>query len=145
MNVNKVFLMGRLTRDPEQRFLPSGQSVVNFGLAVNRTYRVEGERREETTFVDVEAWGPRGEVIHRYLKRGAPIFVEGRLRLDQWEGPNGEKRSRLKVVLENFQFVGGRQEDRRAPSAAGEELAPEDFGIEPDAQQEAGGEAETPF
>ncbi len=125
-NLNRVFLMGRLTRDPEQRFITSGQAVVNIGLAVNRTYTTNGEKREETAFIDIEAWGPQGDLIHRYLKKGNPIFVEGRLKFDQWETKEGEKRSKLRVVLERFQFIGGTQ---RANQTEGESLDPADFGI----------------
>lgn len=126
-NLNRVFLMGRLTRDPEQRFISSGQAVVSLGLAINRNYTTaNGEKREETTFVDVEAWGQQGDLIHRYLKKGNPIFVEGRLKFDQWETKEGEKRSKLRVVLDRFQFIGGPQ---RATQSSGESLDPADFGI----------------
>jgi len=146
-NLNKVMLMGRLTRDPEQRFIPSGQAVVGLGLAVNRQFTTNGEKREETTFVDIEAWGQQGELIHRYLKKGSPIFIEGRLRLDSWETKEGEKRSKLKIVLERFQFLGS------ASGGGGrgerdESLDPADFGI--DSQEEnagaaGGAESDVPF
>ena len=116
-NLNKVLLMGNLTRDPELRTLPSGMAVCNFGMAINRNFTDrEGNRREETTFVDVESFGKQAETISRYMNKGRGIFVEGRLKLDQWE-KDGEKRSKMRVVLENFQFVGGRSEDdgRAAP------------------------------
>jgi len=88
---------------------PKGTSVCSFGLAVNRVYRVdEGETREETTFVDVEAWGRQAEVISKYVSKGGPLFVEGRLKLDSWENKEGEKRNKLKVVLENMQLLGSR-------------------------------------
>ncbi len=105
-NLNKVLLIGRLTRDPESRSLPSGNSVVSFGLATNRTYtkRDSGEKVEETTFVDVEAWGRTGETIARYMKKGRQIFVEGRLKFDQWER-DGQRRSKLSVVCDTFQFI----------------------------------------
>ena len=134
-NLNKVFLMGRLTRDPEQRFISSGQSVVNIGVAINRQYTTNGEKREETTFVDVEAWGPRGEVIAKYLTKGNPIFIEGRLKFDTWE-KDGEKRSKLRVVLDNFQFIGGGGGQRE--QGEGESLDPSAFGI-PDGGGAAGG------
>src|SRR5262245_41425234 len=107
-NLNKVMLSGRLTRDPETRHTPSGQSVTNFGIAVNRTYRKKDsdEKVEETTFVDVEAWGQAGETFARYMKKGRQAYVEGRLKLDSWE-KNGEKRSKLTVVMEEFQFLDG--------------------------------------
>ncbi len=105
-NLNKVMLIGRLTRDPESRALPSGSAVVTFGLATNRVYnnRQSGEKVEETTFVDIEAWGRTGETIARYMKKGRQIFLEGRLKFDSWER-DGQRRSKLSVVAENFQFI----------------------------------------
>ncbi len=108
-NYNKVLLMGNLTRDPELRYTPSNQPVANFGIAINRRYTTaEGERREEVTFVDCEAWGKTAETIKNYLAKGRPIFVEGRLKLDTWQDQQGEKKSKLKVVVESFQFVDSR-------------------------------------
>lgn len=107
-NFNKVMLMGNLTRDPEMRYTPKGQAVVKFGLAINRRYTTDGgEAREETTFVDLEAWGKQAEVIAQYCKKGKGLFVEGRLKYDQWDDKNtGQKRSALRVVVDNFQFLG---------------------------------------
>ncbi len=97
--------MGNLTRDPEMRVTPSGLSICKIGIAVNRVYNSkEGERKEEVTYIDVDAFGNQAEVISKYLVKGRPIFIEGRLKLDQWES-NGEKRSKLSVVLESFQFM----------------------------------------
>ncbi|MCC6426016.1 MAG: single-stranded DNA-binding protein [Phycisphaerales bacterium] len=102
---NKVILLGNLTRDPELRHTSGNQAVANIGIAVNRRWRTpEGEQREETTFVDCEAWGRTAEVICQYLTKGRPVFIEGRLKLDQWE-KEGQKFSKLRVVIENFQFV----------------------------------------
>ena len=110
-NFNKVYLMGNLTRDPEMRTTPTGTSVCQFGMAVNRIYNnSNGERQEETTFVDIEAWGRQAETISKYVNKGNPLFVEGRLKLDTWENNEGEKRSRMKVVLENLQFISQRGE-----------------------------------
>lgn len=111
-NFNKVYLIGNLTRDPELRVTPKGTAICQFGLAVNRQYKDEsGATRDETTFVDIEAWGRQGETISKYCTKGRPLFVEGRLKFDQWEDKtSGQKRSRLKVVLEGFQFLGGRGE-----------------------------------
>jgi single-strand DNA-binding protein len=111
-SLNKVMLMGNLTRDPELRVTPKGTPICQFGLAINRTFKLEsGETREEVTFVDVEAWGKQGETIAKYLTKGKPMFVEGRLKLDQWEDKgSGEKRSKLKIVLEQFQFIGGKDD-----------------------------------
>jgi len=109
---NKVLLMGNLTRDPELRHLPSNMAVVALGLACNRRYRTkDGEDREETTFVDCEAFGRTAEVINQYLRKGKPIFIEGRLKLDQWQDREGNNRSKLKVVVENFQFIDSRGGD----------------------------------
>lgn len=111
-NFNKVYLIGNLTRDPELRVTPKGTAICQFGLAVNRQFKDEsGSVRDETTFVDIEAWGRQGETISKYCTKGRPLFVEGRLKFDQWEDKtSGQKRSRLKVVLEGFQFLGGRGE-----------------------------------
>src|SRR3954451_16371579 len=107
---NKVILMGNLTRDPQLKYLPSQMAVVEFGLAMNRKFRTQqGEDREEVTFVDCSAFGKTGELINQYFTKGKPIFIEGRLKYDSWEDKQGGgKRSRLTVVVENFQFVGGR-------------------------------------
>jgi single-strand DNA-binding protein len=107
---NKVILMGNLTRDPETRVTPTGLTICKLGLAVNRNYTgQDGERKEETTFVDCDAFGKPAEIIARYMAKGRGILIEGRLRLDQWEDKqSGQPRSRLGVVVENFQFVGGR-------------------------------------
>ncbi|NDV61374.1 single-stranded DNA-binding protein [Puniceicoccales bacterium CK1056] len=106
---NKVILMGNLTRDPEVRTTPSGLKIAKFGLAVNRKYRTrDNELKEETTFVDIDAFGTQAETLERYCEKGSPLLVEGRLRLDQWQTSNGENRSKLSVVLENFQLMGGR-------------------------------------
>jgi single-strand DNA-binding protein len=120
-NLNRVMLMGNLTRDPELRYLPSNMAVVNIGLAVNRRWRnQQGEQQEETTFVDCEAFGRTAEVINQYLRKGRPIFIEGRLRLDQWQDKEGNNRSKMKVVVETFQFVDSRgQGETDAEGAAG--------------------------
>jgi len=108
-NFNKTILMGNLTREPELRVTPRGTSVCAFGMAVNRVFSDEsGEKREETTFLDCEAWGRQAEIISKYVSKGNPLFVEGRLRLDTWESKAGEKRSKLKVVVENMQLMGSR-------------------------------------
>lgn len=108
-SLNKVLLMGNLTRDPELRVTSGSLAICKFGLAVNRVYRNrEGERKEDTTFVDVDAFGAPAETIAKYMSKGKPIFIEGRLQLDSWETNTGEKRSKLKVVCDNFQFIGPR-------------------------------------
>ena len=119
-NLNRVLLMGNLTRDPELRYLPSNTPVVSLGLAVNRRWRnQQDQQQEETTFVDCEAFGRSAEVINQYLRKGRPIFIEGRLRLDQWQDREGQNRSKLKVVVENFQFVDSRGGDGARDDAAG--------------------------
>jgi single-strand DNA-binding protein len=124
--LNKVLLMGNLTRDPELRVTPKGTPICQFSLAINRQFKMEsGESREEVIYVDVEAWGKQGETIAKYCTKGRPLYVEGRLRLDQWEDKNTkEKRSRMKVVLEQFQFLGdgrgGGGAGGGAPSSSGE-------------------------
>ena len=105
---NKVILLGNLTRDPEVRYTPKGTAVTDLGLAVNRTYTADnGEKREEVTFVDVTFWGRTAEVAGEYLKKGRPVFVEGRLQLDSWDDKqSGQKRSKLKVIGENMHMLG---------------------------------------
>jgi len=106
---NKVILLGNLTRDPEVRYTPKGSAVTDLGIAVNRQYTLEnGEKREEVTFVDVTFWGRTAEVAGEYLKKGRPIFIEGRLQLDTWDDKqSGQKRSKLKVIGETMQMLGG--------------------------------------
>ena len=111
-NLNKVMLMGNLTRDPEVRYTPKGTAVAELGLAINRVFSAEnGEKREETTFVDVTLWGRTAEIAGEYLKKGRPVFIEGRLQLDTWDDKQtGQKRSKLKVVGEGMQLIGSRGE-----------------------------------
>ena len=105
---NKVILVGNLTRDPELRYTPKGMAIAKIGLAVNRNWTNEaGEKKEEVTFVDVDAFGRQAETLAQYMKKGSPILVEGRLKLDQWDDKQtGQKRSRLGVVAETVQFLG---------------------------------------
>jgi single-strand DNA-binding protein len=106
-NFNKVILAGNLTRDPELRYTPAGKAIAKFGLAINRNWTTDtGEKREEVTFVDIDAFGRQAEVISQYLKKGRPVLVEGRLKLDQWDDKQtGQKKSRLGVILESFSFL----------------------------------------
>ena len=110
-NLNKVMLMGNLTRDPEIKYTPKGTAIANFGIAINRVFTPEGgEKREEVTFIDLEAWGRTAEVIGEYFKKGKPIFIEGRLKLDSWDDKTtGKKMSKLRVVVESFEFLGSRE------------------------------------
>lgn len=121
---NKVILMGNLTRDPEVRTTPNGQSVANFSLAVNRTWKgADGNQQESVSYIDCVAWGRTGEVIAQYIQKGRPILVSGRLDQRSWE-QDGQKRSKVEVVVEDFNFVGGGvgggdyQSGSSAPAAA---------------------------
>ena len=107
---NKVILLGNLTRDPEVRYTPKGSAVCDLGIAVNRVYTTEGgEKREEVTYVDVVLWSRLAEIAGEYLKKGRPIFIEGRLQMDSWEDKqSGQKRTKLRVVGESMQLLGGR-------------------------------------
>ncbi len=118
---NKVILAGNLTRDPELRYTPKGTAVAKIGLAVNRTWTGEdGVKKEEVNFIDIEAWGRQAEVIAQYMKKGRPLLVEGRLKLDSWEDKNTKQKvSKLKVVLENFSFI-----DSKGGEVAGAPSAP---------------------
>lgn len=140
---NKVILLGNLTRDPELRYTPKGMATARLGLAVNRSYKLEsGETREEVTFVDIDAWGKQAELISQYLRKGNPLFVEGRLKLDQWDDKtSGQKRTVLRVVMENFQFVGGRAEGRPAPGASAGSGAPPSAPSQAPSSSHTGGEA----
>ena len=143
-NFNKVILAGNLTRDPELRYTPKGTAIARITLAVNRTWKSEsGEKKEEVSFVDVDVWGRQAEVIAQYMKKGRPLLVEGRLKLDKWEDKNTkQKQSKLKVVLESFSFIdsnrgdsggsGSAEAPRSRPAATSPAPAPE------------GGEADAP-
>ena len=111
-NYNKVMLMGRLTRDPEVRYSANGTAITNIGLAVNRNWRnQDGQTQEEVTCVDVTAFGKRGEAVGQYLKKGRPIFIEGHLRMDQWDDKQtGQKRSKLAIIMDAFEFIDSRGE-----------------------------------
>lgn len=122
-SLNKVFLMGNLTRDPELRYTPQGTAVVAFGMAINRKWTSPtGEAKEEVCFVDVSMFGRRAEVISEYFSKGNPILVEGRLQFQQWESKEGQKRNALKVVAENFEFVGATK--KRPPETGVEPTTP---------------------
>ncbi|MFO1476831.1 MAG: single-stranded DNA-binding protein [Verrucomicrobiota bacterium] len=119
---NKVILVGNLTRDPELRYTPKGMAIAKIGLAVNRTWRNEaGETKEEVTFVDVDVFGRTAENVGQYMRKGRPILIEGRLRLDQWDDKQtGQKRSKLGVVAENVQFLGSPTGGGSAGTSGGE-------------------------
>jgi single-strand DNA-binding protein len=110
-NYNRVIIAGNLTRDPQVRFFSNERALADIGLAVNRRWRDrDGNQQEETTFVDVECWGRTAELVGQYLAKGRSCLVEGRLKLDQWEDKDGNRRSKLKVVADNVQFFDGRGE-----------------------------------
>ena len=120
-SLNKVMLIGNLTRDPEVKYTPKGTALADLRLAVNRRFKSsEGESREEVTYLDVVVWDKRAEVIAKYLRKGDPIFIEGRLQMEQWEDKQtGQKRSKVSVVAENFEFL-NRREGGAGESGGGE-------------------------
>jgi len=134
-SLNKVFLIGNLTKDPELRYTPSGLAVASFRIAINRAWKAKtGEQKEEVCYVDVNTFGRQAEVVGEYFSKGKPIFIEGRLQLNQWETKDGQKRSVLRVIAENFQFIGGspgkRSGDTYTQSQGGEsqeDAFPDDF------------------
>jgi single-strand DNA-binding protein len=123
---NKVLLMGNLTRDPQLKYLPSQTAVCEFGVACNRKYKLQsGEQREEVTFVDCSAFAKTAELINQYFSKGKPIFIEGRLKYDQWEDKQGGgKRSKLSVHVDNFHFIGGRDGGGSGPPPQMDEQMP---------------------
>ena len=125
-SLNKLLLMGNLTRDPQLSYLPSQTAVVEFGLAMNRKWKSrEGEQKEEVCFVDCQAYGKTAETINKYLAKGRPVFVEGRLKFDSWTAQDGTKRSKHRVVVENFQFIGGQQSQNTAATGGAVNSAPD--------------------
>ena len=113
-NLNNVQLMGNLTRDVELKYTPSNTAVANIGMAINRTWfnKQTNEKQEETTFVDLEAWGKAAEALNQYVKRGDPLFIQGRLKLDSWDDKqNGQKRSKMKIVIESFEFLKSKKDE----------------------------------
>lgn len=122
VSLNKVMLIGNLTRDPELRYIPSGQAVTTFTIAVNRTYNSKaGEKKEEVCFIRVVVWARLAEICNEYLKKGRPVFVEGRIQTRSWDGPDGNKRYSTEVVADNVQFLGskpgsGKDESSEVPT-----------------------------
>lgn len=137
---NKVILMGNLTRDPETRVTPGGLTICKLGLAVNRTFSTQqGEKREEVTYIDCTAFGKQAEALGKWMTKGKPLMIEGRLKLEQWETNDGQKRSKLGVVVETFQFLGDgkaggsgtdRQATNRPPQDSGD-MTGESFDDDP--------------
>ena len=115
--LNKILMIGRLTRDPELRYTPGGAAVAEFRLASNHTYRTrDNEKREEVCFVDVSLFGRSAETAKQYLAKGREVLVEGRLKFDTWEGQDGQKRSKHTILADRFQFIGGREGRSSAPA-----------------------------
>ncbi len=151
-NLNKVMLIGNLTRDPEVRFTPSGKAVADISLAINRVWNNDqGQKQEETTFVDVTLWGRQAELAQQYLTKGRGVYIEGRLQMDSWDDKEtGKKRTKLKVVGDNLQFLpdgrggnggggappqqrsGGAPQQRSGPPQGGSAAPAEDFQEEDD-------------
>ncbi len=116
-SLNKVFVMGNLTRDPELRYVPSGAAVANFTVAVNRIYKDKtGAKKEDASFIRVVVWGKIAEVCGEYLTKGRPVLVEGRLQSRSWEGQDGQKRSTVEIVADSVQFIGSRTRREEAPA-----------------------------
>ncbi len=152
-SLNRVFLIGNLTRDPELRYVPSGTAVASFDIAVNRAYSAaSGEKKEETSFIRVVVWARRAEVCAEYLGKGSPVFVEGRIRSRSWETPEGQKRSTVEVVANNVQFLRGAQrkgQQAAFPSGSAKTASPsgmeaESIDLNREGSQAAGAE-EVPF
>ena len=119
-DMNRVFLAGRLTRDPEVRYIPSGTAVARLGMAITESYKNKsGERVESAVFVDVEVWARQAETCGEYLKKGSPVLIEGRLQFDQWETSDGEKRNKLRVRADRVQFLGTPRRGEMGDAAGG--------------------------
>jgi single-strand DNA-binding protein len=145
-NFNKVILMGNLTRDPQLSYLPSQTAVVDFGIATNRKWTgQDGQQREEVCFVDCRAFGKPAETINKYCKKGQPLMVEGRLTFDSWTGKDGTKRSKLRVTVENFQFLpaGARAPEQSGVAGDVSQVPSEDNGLASEVQ--SGNNDDIPF
>lgn len=125
-SLNRVLLIGNLTRDPELRYIPSGSAVATFTVAVNRVYKTQtGEKKEQTSFIRIVVWGRRAEVCGEYLSKGSPVFVEGRLQSRDWEAQDGQKRNTVEVVADNVQFL--RSGEKREGASSKQQPPPEDI------------------
>lgn len=145
MNVNICIIGGRLTRDPELRFTPKGVAIANFGIATSRKFKKDdGSENEETLFLDVTAFQKQAELVGQHFKKGSPIFIKGRLKLDQWDDKTtGAKRTKISLLMEEFQFVGGKREEADPGAAPAPRTQPKP----PTAPNPSGGEddSEIPF
>jgi single-strand DNA-binding protein len=126
-NFNRVILAGNLTRDPELRYTPNGTAVSSFAIAVNRRYKKDNEQIEETSFFDIVFFGKLAEVTGEYLKKGRPVLVEGRLQQRRWETDEGQKRSKVEIVGDNFQFLGSKGQEGSGGSSSGSGGSPPEF------------------
>ncbi len=149
-SLNKVFLMGNLTRDPELRYVPSGAAVANFTVAVNRTYKdSSGGKKEEVSFIRVVIWGKMAEVCGEYLSKGRPVLVEGRLRSRSWEAQDGQKKNTLEVVANSVQFLGSKGDKPKQEVAQTQEAGSIDlnaeFGEEEGSAGSTGSTEDIPF
>jgi single-strand DNA-binding protein len=124
-SLNKVFLIGNLTRDPELRYIPSGSAVATFTVAVNRVYIQQGEKKEEVSYIKVVVWAKMAETCGEYLSKGSPVFVEGRIQSRSWETPQGEKRSTTEVIAERVQFLGRGKSSKQEGGADAEPAEPQ--------------------
>ena len=147
MSINRVIITGNLTRDPELRTTPSGTSVCSFSVAVNRTYRdASGEQKESVSFIDCSAWGKLGEMISQYAKKGSAVLVSGRLDQRSWDDKTtGQKRSRVEIVVEDFNFTGAPRDNSGSSSNFGATNASEDTTSTPESDQEEVDLSEIPF
>ena len=130
-SLNKVFLIGNLTRDPELRYIPSGSAVATFTIGVNRVWKTPtGEKKEQATFIRIVVWGRRAEVCGEYLTKGSPVFVEGRMQSRDWQTQDGQKRNTVEVVADNIQFMSSRGSGpaKQGASAGKQASVPEDIG-----------------
>jgi single-strand DNA-binding protein len=140
-NYNRVILAGNLTRDPQLSYLPSNTPVVEFGLAINRRWRgQDGENRDETCFIDCRCYGQQAETFNQYMGKGRPVLIEGRLQFQQWDGQDGTKRSKHVVIVERFQFLGGRGDDAGGGQGGRRERA--GSGAPPPSDAEATGQSD---
>jgi single-strand DNA-binding protein len=150
-SLNKVLIMGNLTRDPELRYVPSGAAVANFTVAINRVYKDKaGEKKEDTSFIRVVIWGKMAEVCGEYLTKGRPVLVEGRLQSRSWEGQDGQKKSTIEVIADNVQFLGSREKkepqgEYTTRDKVGSIDVDADFGGRPSVPPVMGADEEIPF
>lgn len=148
VDINKVFVAGNLTRDPELKYAPSGTAICKLGLAVNRRYKTgQGEQREETSFFDVTVFGRSAETVDQYMEKGRAVLVEGRLKQDRWESQEGQRRSKVEIIADRVHFLGGggqrndggqrRRRDQGSYGGPGDETLAQEIGID--------NEADVPF